>query len=111
MMKIFKFINENGGSAFSPKVPAVPHDYASLLDVYKSALQEEISISNAIKSIYITCRKENDIATELFLQWFINEQLEEEETMRNAIEIYELHGKDFDDMYTIDKRMARGRSE
>lgn len=107
MLKIFKFINDNGGIAYSPEVPKVNHEYESILDLYKTALQEEISVSKAIQQIFLTCRKENDVATELFLQWFINEQLEEEQKMRHAIKIYELHGNDAENLYILDKRIAR----
>ncbi|WP_340063299.1 ferritin [Ascidiimonas aurantiaca] len=107
MLKIFKFINDNGGIAYSPEVPKVNHEYESILDLYKTALQEEIAVSKSIQQIFLTCRKENDVPTELFLQWFINEQLEEEQKMRHAIKIYELHGDDAENLYVLDKRISR----
>ena len=46
------------------------------------------------------------MASELFLQWFVNEQQEEEQKMRHAVKIYELHGEDVENLYAIDKRIA-----
>lgn len=106
MLKIFKYINDNGGMAYSPTVEGVSHDYESILDLYKTALQEEIKVSKSIQNIFLTCRKEKDVASELFLQWFVNEQQEEEQKMRHAVKIYELHGEDVENLYAIDKRIA-----
>ena len=107
MLKIFKFINDNGGNAFSPQVPQVNHEFVSIIDLYKTALQEEIAMSKAIQKIFLTCRQENDVASELFMQWFVNEQLEEEQKMRHAVQVYELHGDDVENLYAIDKRVAK----
>lgn len=107
MLKIFKFINDNGGIAYAPEVPKVSHEFESILDVYKTALSEEINVSKSIQSIFLTCRKVNDVASELFLQWFVNEQLEEEQKMRHAVKIYELHGDDVENLYALDKRISR----
>ena len=107
MLKIFKFINDNGGMAYAPDVPKVSHDFESILDLYKTALHEEIQVNKAIQKIFLTARKEQDVASELFLQWFVNEQLEEEQKMRRAIKTYELHGNDTDNLYAIDKRLAK----
>ncbi|NQY07402.1 MAG: ferritin, partial [Flavobacteriaceae bacterium] len=62
MLKIFKFINDNGGMAYAPDVPKVSHDFESILDLYKTALHEEIQVNKAIQKIFLTARKEQDVA-------------------------------------------------
>ena len=52
MLKIFKYINDNGGMAYSPIVEGVSHDFESILDLYKTALQEEIKVSKSIQNIF-----------------------------------------------------------
>jgi len=106
MLKIFKFINENGGIAYSPIVNKVNHEFSSIVDVFETALRGEIKVSKSIHSIFMQCRKDNDYATEVFLQWFVTEQLEEEQTMRRALQIFELCGEGNEDLYLADKRMA-----
>ena len=69
-------------------------------------MQTEIKVSKSIQNIFLTCRKEKDVASELFLQWFVNEQQEEEQKMRQAVKIYDLHGEDVENLYAIDKRIA-----
>jgi ferritin len=105
MLKIFKFVNDNGGIAYSPTVSKVNHDYASIIDVFETALRAEIKVSKSIHSIFKQSRKLDDFGTEVFLQWFIEEQLEEEQTIRRVLQIFELCGKNNEDLYLADKRI------
>lgn len=90
MMKIFKFINDNGGTAYSPEVINITHDYNSLEEIFETALDQEIAITKSIHNIVFKCRKVQDLTSELFLQWFVNEQMEEEQTIRRALELFDL---------------------
>jgi len=91
-MKIFKFINDNGGSAISPVVGEVPHEYESLRDVFETALDAEISVTKSIHSIFKRARQVEDFTSEVFMQWFVTEQAEEEETMRDILDMIDLMG-------------------
>ncbi len=92
MMKIFKFINDCGGAAHSPDVSNISHEYASLKEIFELALQQEISITQSIYKIVAACRKVNDFGAENFLQWFIEEQMEEEQSIRDILEMIDLMG-------------------
>ncbi len=92
MMKIFSFINNSGGSAYSPDVTKIPHEYSSLREVFELALQQEISVTQSIYKIVAKCRKVNDFGTENFLQWFVEEQMEEEQSIRDILDIFDLMG-------------------
>ncbi len=91
-MKIFEFINKNGGSAISPTVENVTNTFESLKDIYEISLDQEIKVTESIFKIFKKARIENDFVSEMFLQWFINEQAEEEETFRSILDIFELMG-------------------
>ncbi|MDT0675146.1 ferritin [Autumnicola musiva] len=90
MMKIFRFINDNGGTAYSPEVSNILHEYNSLEEIFESALDQEIAITKSIHNIVYKCRKIQDLTTETFLQWFVKEQMEEEQMMRRALELFDL---------------------
>jgi len=92
MLKIFKFVNDCGGTAFSPEVSKISHEYASIKEVFELSLQQEISVTQSIYKIVAMCRKVNDFGTENFLQWFVEEQMEEEQTIRDIIDMIELMG-------------------
>lgn len=89
-MKIFKFINDNGGAAISPNVTNVNNDFESLREIYETGLEHEISVSESIFKIFKAARKADDFTTEVFLQWFITEQSEEEDTFRSILDIFDL---------------------
>ncbi len=105
MLKIFRFINDNGGTAFSPEVKNVMHEFNSLQEIYESALDQEIEITKSIHNIVLKCRKVQDLSSEHFLQWFINEQMEEEQKMRRVLELFDLMGTDGIALKLIDERV------
>ncbi|WP_424492460.1 ferritin [Salinimicrobium sp. GXAS 041] len=105
MLKIFRFINDNGGTAFSPEVRNVMHEFNSLQEIYESALDQEIEITKSIHNIVLKCRKVQDLSSEYFLQWFIQEQMEEEQKMRRVLELFDLMGTDGIALKLIDERV------
>ncbi|WP_372916814.1 ferritin [Salegentibacter sp.] len=109
MLKIFKFINDNGGTAYSPEIKKVMHDFNSLEEIFEAALDQEIEITKSIHNLVQKARKLNDFTTEYFLQWFVNEQMEEEQTMRRALEIFDLMGDE--PLKYIDERISQVREE
>merc|ERR1712096_37786 len=90
MFKIFKFINNSGGAALSPHINKIDNEYSSLKELFESSLQFEIRVTNEIYKILKTCRKRDDFASESFLQWFVTEQMGEEQKLRDIIEMINL---------------------
>lgn len=105
MLRIFRFINDNGGTAYAPKVDGVPHEYNSLQEIYETALDQEISITKSINNIVARCRKLQDFASENFLQWFVQEQMEEEKKIRRILDMFDLMGTDGIALKLIDERI------
>ena len=111
MMKIFRYINDNGGTALSPEVGSVNHDFKSLEEIFETALDQEISITKSIHNLVGKCRKVNDYTTEYFLHWFIEEQMEEEQMMRRALELFDLMGTDGLGLKLLDERIPQIRDK
>lgn len=109
MMRIFRFINDNGGTAYSPAVNNIIHDYNSLEDIFESALDQEISITKSIHNIVYKCREVQDLTSEYFLQWFIKEQMEEEQTIRKVLELFDLMGTEGLGLKLLDERIPAMR--
>lgn len=105
MMKIFRFVNENGGTAYSPEINNILHDFNSLQEIFESALDQEIIITKSINNIVAKCRKVQDFTSENFLQWFIKEQMQEENKMRRILEMFDLMGTDGIALKLIDERI------
>lgn len=108
MMKIFKFITDCGGIAISPTIENVNHDFSHLEEVFETALDQEISVTKSIHKLLSTARKDQDFVVENFLQWFVEEQLEEERTFRDILDLFELMGRDGIALKLIDERVKKG---
>lgn len=111
MLKIFNYIMTVGGTAVSPEVPAVKQEFASFRSVFEAALQSEINVTQSINRIVTQTRREEDYATETFMQWFVNEQIEEEDNARRAIELFDVIGEEGTGRYHIDKAILKLNSE
>lgn len=107
MLKIFNYIMTVGGTAVSPEISAVKQEFPSFRSVFESALQSEIAVTQSINRIVTQSRREEDYATESFLQWFVNEQIEEEDNARRAIELFDVIGEEGTGQYFIDKAVAK----
>ncbi len=111
MKKIFRYISSVGGTAVSPSVDEVQQEYSTLREVFDNALEQEISITHSINSIVDQCYKHKDYSTANFLNWFLEEQREEEALARRCLEIFEIVGEGGLNDLIIDKEMANVRSE
>lgn len=105
MMKIFKFINDCGGNAISPEVTNINHDYGTLEEVFETALEHEIDVTKSIHGIMRQAKQSEDFAVEQFMQWFVAEQIEEERTMRDILDLFDLMGREGMALKLIDERI------
>jgi len=94
MLKLFSYINDRGGHAIVPGVEQPPHDFNSVFDVFKQIYEHEVMISKSINDLVGICVDERDFTTQNFLQWYVNEQIEEENIARNILDKLELLGDD-----------------
>ncbi len=76
--KFFNYICEAGGRAVLLPIDAPKADYESPLDVFEYSLKHEQFVTSRINDLMTLAKSENAHATEIFLQWFVTEQVEEE---------------------------------
>jgi ferritin len=76
--KIYDYINDQGGQVKLMAIPQPPTEFESPLDMFEKTLEHEKFITKCINGLVDLALKENDHATNIFLQWFITEQIEEE---------------------------------
>lgn len=107
MLKIFKYMSDMGGRPTSPIVNASNHDYSTLREVFETALEQEITVSESINFIVSACRKANDFATEEFMMWFVKEQVEEEFVARRAVELLDMLTDDPNGLLLFDERVSK----
>lgn len=83
-MKFFDYINERGGKVVLDAIAQPPVEWEGPLQVFEQAYAHEQKITAMIETIYELATTEKDYASQFMLEWYINEQVEEE---RNAAEI------------------------
>ena len=77
-MKIYGHVNERGGKVILQQIGAPPSSWKSAKEMFLQAYQHEQKVTDSIDKIVELARTKKDNATEVFLQWFVNEQVEEE---------------------------------
>lgn len=102
--KFMKFINERNGRVVITGFENPRNDYTSLLEVFEVALNHEYEVTSRINDIMTIAHEEKDYATISFLQWFIDEQVEEEDNFSTLIDQIKLV-KDAG-LYMLDKELA-----
>ncbi len=110
MMKIFRYINNAGGVAVSPEITDVPVDFDSFKSIFEQALDQEIDVTRSINQIVDSCHKLKDYTTANFLQWFLQEQLEEENTARRCLELFSVINEENQGKFFIDQQIGKLRN-
>ena len=88
-------------------IEKVDTSWESLLKAFQDTLDHERVVTSLINNLVSIARSENDYATENMLQWFVNEQVEEEETAQGMIDSLKLIGSNGFGIYTMDKELAK----
>ena len=108
--KIYDYILERGGKVVLSEIRAPKSQYKSVLEVFEDSLKHEKAVTKSIEKLYVLARDEKDLGTEIFLQWFITEQIEEESTIESIIEKFKMLEGTKTALYLLNKEMgARGR--
>ena len=105
MLKIFHYLVDMEANAVSPAVPEVNHEFMSLKEVFETTLDQEIAVTESIHNLVRLCRNEIDFATEEFLRWFVDEQIEEEFIARRCLELFEVFGEEQLALALLDERI------
>ena len=108
-MRLFGFINDRGGRVVLKAIDKPEKEFGSPLEAFKTALKHEQYISGRIHDLYALAVKENDYPTQTHLQWFIDEQVEEEKTAGDIVDLFKRAGDDEAAVLMIDQQLgARG---
>jgi len=110
MLKLIRFVNERGGFAVVPALEQPIITYQSVRRVFEEFLKHELKVSNSINDLVHLAQVERDYATHNFLQWYVNEQIEEERTARVLNDKLELIGDDKSGLYLFDRDIMNYRN-
>jgi ferritin len=105
-MKLYEFILKRGGKIALLDIKQPPADWKSPLDMFEKTLEHEIFITRCINDLTDLSIAEKDHATQVFLQWYVNEQVEEEENDNDIIAQLKLAKDNIQAIMMIDGQLA-----
>ena len=91
-MKIYHYINEQLGRVKLEAIEKPPTRWAASLEMFEAAFKHEQKVTGMINNLVALANKEKDNATFIFLQWFVNEQVEEENSASTIVEKLKMVG-------------------
>jgi ferritin len=88
--KLLKYILEVGGNVALDAIPKPAADTSSAKTILEAALAAEIKVTELVHNLVALAEEEKDYATRSFLQWYVDEQVEEVSTMRDLVQFEEM---------------------
>ena len=105
-MKIYDYINGQGGQVKLMAIEQPATEFKSPMDMFEKTLAHEKFITKSINELVDLAIAEKDHATNIFLQWFVTEQIEEEGNDNEIIARLKLVGEDGNGLLMLDKELA-----
>jgi ferritin len=107
MLKILHFINDNDGHAIVPSIEAPPKKFKDFHSCFKLILEQEQAVTASIHELVNQSLKEKDHAANNFLQWYVNEQMEEEKQVKTILNKLKIIGNDGSGLYLLDNELGK----
>ncbi len=104
--RLFDHVNRRGGRVVLKSIGEPPVDFGSPLETFEKALAHEQHITGCIHDLYRMAQEESDLAAQLELQWFIDEQVEEEENTGRAVDQLRMAGDDQVALLMLDREFG-----
>jgi ferritin len=105
-MKLYDYVLERGGHVEFKAVAAPAGKFGTPLKIFETALSHEKKITGMIHALYELARKKKDYATENHLNWFVTEQVEEEDNAGRAVEQLKRAGDNMSALLMLDQRFG-----
>lgn len=110
-MKFYDFILERSGQVILKAIEAPASTWNSNLELFKEVAEHEAKVTASINSLYELALAEKDYPAQVMLQWFINEQVEEEKNAAEIVASLELVEARGTAVLMLDHRLAKRGSE
>lgn len=106
-MKFFDFVHERGGRVILTEIAAPKTEWNSPSDAFQDALKHEQKITGMINQLVNLAVAEGDHAANAFLQWFVNEQVEEEANVQTILDQLKLVGDNGVALFMMDRELGQ----
>lgn len=110
-MRLFDYVHHRGSSATLQAIGEPKASFKDIMEVFNVVLEHEKKVTVLIHKLYEMALKENDYASQIELQWFITEQVEEEQTATMIVEQLKMIVDNKAMLLMMDKQMATRSGE
>jgi ferritin len=105
-MKMFDYVIERDGRATVQAIDAPQAEWKDSMSVFKEVLAHEQKVTALINNLMDIALAEKDHATVIFLQWFVNEQVEEEATAKGIVQQLKMLGDSRAGLFQVDRELG-----
>ncbi|MCJ7692788.1 MAG: ferritin [Sedimentisphaerales bacterium] len=106
-LKLYDFVNERGGRVLLKTIEGPATEWSSPLAAFKAAYAHEQKVTDLINSLVNLAVEEKDRATNSFLQWFVNEQVEEEASADAVVQQLKMVKDSAEGKFMIDRELGQ----
>lgn len=110
-MKFFAHVVDRGGRVTLGAIEAPPKDFGSALEAFEQSLEHERKVTGMIDALYGAAVQQADYASQVFLQWFVEEQVEEEKQATEIVQTLSSLGGDPASLLMLDRELGARRPE
>ncbi|MCU5746213.1 ferritin [Staphylococcus sp. SQ8-PEA] len=104
--KIYDYINDRGEKAEFSALSAPTSEFTSILETFEDGLAQERDVTRRFYNLSDLANEAKDYATISFLNWFLDEQVEEEAMFETHIDYLKRIGDDCNTLYLYEKELA-----
>lgn len=105
-MKMYEYVIERGGRMILGAIDAPPTEWDGPLAAFESTLAHEQKVTGLINSLVDIAISESDHATNIFLQWFVSEQVEEEANVTAVVQQLKMLGGQGHGLFMMDRELG-----
>ncbi len=105
-LKFFDYVVERGGRVKLSPVDEVPHEWNGVINVFEETLKHEQKVTGLINNLMDVAIEEKDHAAKSFLQWYVDEQVEEESGVQTIIDQLKMVEGKGNGLFMIDKELG-----
>jgi ferritin len=106
-MKLVSFLLDRGGRLELGEIAAPPSEYGTLTQLFEKILDHEKRVTSMISALFELSRVEKDYASEITLQWYVTEQVEEEANIGRILDQLHAVGEQGGGVWYLDSKMGK----
>lgn len=110
-MRLYDYLLDRDSRVILEAIDQPPSEFGTLLEMFEEVLEHEKEVTAMIHKLYELAVSNNDHATSVILQWFIEEQVEEEKSATDMVEQLKMAGKNSAALLMLDREVSAPAEE